>query len=86
MMLDAGIPIPLVLVTGLAIGAVLGAINGIGITFGHIPPFIMTLGMMVMGRGLAMTISDGHPIHFREVAGSFSWLGQGHMLGIPVPV
>ena len=86
LMLDAGIPIPIVLIAGLAIGATLGAINGIGITLGRIPPFIMTLGMMVMGRGLAMTISDGHPIHFREVADSFSWLGQGHILGFPVPV
>jgi ribose/xylose/arabinose/galactoside ABC-type transport system permease subunit len=42
--------------------------------------------MMVMGRGLAMTISGGHPIHFRERAEAFSWLGQGHFLGLPVPV
>ena len=46
----------------------------------------MTLGMMVMGRGLAMTISGGHPIHFREEAASFAWLGQGHFLHLPVPV
>jgi ribose/xylose/arabinose/galactoside ABC-type transport system permease subunit len=39
-----------------------------------------------MGRGLAMTLSDGHPIHFRTVADQFSWLGQGHFLGLPVPV
>ena len=64
----------------------MGAINGVGITLGRIPPFIMTLGMMVMGRGLAMTISDGHPIHFREEAADFAWLGQGHLLGLPVPV
>ena len=64
----------------------MGAINGVGITLGRIPPFIMTLGMMVMGRGLAMTISGGHPIHFREEAASFAWLGQGNLLGLPVPV
>ena len=86
MMLDSGTPIPVVILAGLAIGTALGAINGAGITLGRIPPFIMTLGTMVMGRGLAMTISDGHPIHFREEAASFAWLGQGHALGIPVPV
>lgn len=86
MLLDAAVPIPLVIIAGLAIGLVMGAVNGAGITLGGIPPFIMTLGTMVMGRGLAMTISDGHPIHFRAVADQFAWLGQGHLLGLPVPV
>jgi ribose/xylose/arabinose/galactoside ABC-type transport system permease subunit len=86
LMLDAGLPIPLIVVTGLAIGAVLGAVNGAGITLGKIPPFIMTLGMMVIGRGSAMTISGGHPVHFRDAAESFAWLGQGSLLGLPVPV
>lgn len=86
MMLDSGVPIPLVLIAGLLLGAAAGAVNGAGIAIGKIPPFIMTLGTMVIGRGLAMTISDGHPIHFRAVADQFSWLGQGHWLGLPVPV
>lgn len=85
-LLDGGTAIPLVILAGLVIGAVMGSLNGLGITLGGIPPFIMTLGMMVMGRGLAMTISGGHPIHFREEAESFAWLGQGHLLGVPVPV
>jgi ribose/xylose/arabinose/galactoside ABC-type transport system permease subunit len=71
---------------GIAIGTALGAVNGAGITLGRLPPFIMTLGMMVMGRGLAMTISDGHPIHFPQASADFAWLGQGHLLGLPVPV
>lgn len=86
LMLDAGMPVPLVVIAGLAIGAACGAINGAGITLGKVPPFIMTLGMMVIGRGSAMTISGGHPVHFREASASFSWLGQGILLGIPVPV
>jgi ribose transport system permease protein len=86
MLLNSGLPIPLVIILGLAIGSLMGMLNGAGITLGGIPPFIMTLGTMVMGRGLAMTISDGHPIHFRAVADDFSWLGQGHLLGLPVPV
>lgn len=85
-MLDAGLPVPLVVFAGLAIGAALGAINGLGITIGRVPPFIMTLGMMVIGRGSAMTISGGHPVHFREASESFAWLGQGILLGLPVPV
>jgi ribose/xylose/arabinose/galactoside ABC-type transport system permease subunit len=85
-MLDAGMPIWSVVIVGLLIGATLGAINGVVIVIGRVPPFIMTLGMMVIGRGLAMTISGGHPVHFREAAESFSWLGQGFLLGLPVPV
>ena len=86
MLLDVGTPILLVLLAGLAVGLAMGSLNGFGVTLGGIPPFIMTLGMMVMGRGFAMTVSGGHPIHFREEAESFAWLGQGHLLGLPVPV
>ena len=86
MLLDAGVSVPLVMLAGLAIGAALGAVNGAGITLGRLPPFIMTLGMMVMGRGLAMTISDGHPIHFKDASADFAWLGQGYFLHLPVPV
>lgn len=85
-LLDIGAPVALVIPAGLAIGIVLGSVNGAGITLGGLPPFIMTLGMMVMGRGLAMTISDGHPIHFPDAAADFAWLGQGYFLWLPVPV
>jgi ribose/xylose/arabinose/galactoside ABC-type transport system permease subunit len=86
LMLKAGVPIPLVLLAGLAIGIAMGAGNGLGVTLGGIPPFIMTLGMMVMGRGLAMTISDGHPIGFDNASAAFAWLGQGNLLDLPVAV
>lgn len=85
-MLDAGLPVWTVVLAGLAIGAAGGAVNGAGIVIGKVPPFIMTLGTMVIGRGLAMTISGGHPVHFREASASFAWLGQGTLLGLPVPV
>lgn len=84
--LQAGLPVPVVILIGLAIGALLGSLNGLGITLGGLPPFIMTLGMMVMGRGLAMIISEGHPIHFQKASADFAWLGQGHFAGLPVPV
>ena len=86
LLLDAGVSVPLVMLAGLGVGVALGAVNGAGITLGRLPPFIMTLGMMVMGRGLAMTISDGHPIHFKDASADFAWLGQGYLLRLPVPV
>ena len=81
-----GWPIPLVLAATLAIGTAMGAVNGLGITLGGIPPFIMTLGTMVMGRGLAMTLANGQPIGLGARAADFMWLGRGAMLGVPVPV
>jgi ribose transport system permease protein len=86
LLLKGGVPIPLVILAGLSVGAAMGAINGLGITVGRLPPFIMTLGMMVMGRGLAMTIADGHPITFPNASAEFAWLGQGYWLGLPVAV
>lgn len=86
LLLNAGVPPALVIPAGIAIGVALGAVNGAGITLGRLPPFIMTLGTMVMGRGFAMTISGGHPIHFPEASADFAWLGQGHLFGLPVPV
>ena len=86
LLLKAGVPIPLVMVLALLIGMAMGATNGLGITLGRIPPFIMTLGMMVIGRGLALTIAEGHPIGFDNVSKEFAWLGQGNLLGIPVAV
>jgi ribose transport system permease protein len=85
-MLSVGLPIPLVLVIGLMIGIVLGGVNGLGITFGKIPPFIMTLGLMVAARGCAMIYSNGSPIGLGKAATSFQWLGGGDVLRIPVPV
>lgn len=76
----------LAVVIALLIGTGLGAINGIGVAIGRVPPFIMTLGMMVMARGLALTLANGQPIGLKNAAANFAWLGRGAMLGIPVPV
>jgi len=86
LMLDAGVPIAIVVLAALGIGVLLGVLNGLGITLGSLPPFIMTLGTMVMGRGLAMAVSGGHPIRFPAASADFAWLGQGNLLGLPVAV
>ena len=85
-MLQHGVPQPVVLISGLFIGALFGGINGIGITNGKIPAFIMTLGMMVAGRGIAMTFSKGQPVSLGTASQDFYWLGGGSWLGVPVPV
>lgn len=86
LMLTSGYPAAVTIPAILILGTFMGALNGLGIAFGGIPSFIMTLGMMVMGRGLALTMADGQPIGLGEYANTFRWLGRGEMLGLPVPV
>jgi ribose transport system permease protein len=68
----------------LATGAAMGAANGFLITKGAIPPFIVTLGMLGVVRGLALVLSDGVSIY--GLAPEMTWLGQGRPFGVPVPV
>lgn len=68
----------------LAAGAATGAVNGFLITKGDIPPFIVTLGMLGVARGVALVLSDGVSIY--GLAPEMTWLGQGRPFGVPVPV
>ncbi len=68
----------------LLIGGLCGAINGGLIAFTGIPAFIATLGMMTIARGFAYIYTSGKPIS--TMSGSFKFIGQGKVLGIPMPV
>lgn len=68
----------------LAAGAATGAVNGFLVTRGGIPPFIVTLGMLGVARGLALVISDGVSIY--GLPPEITWLGQGRPFGVPTPV
>ena len=84
-MLKAGVPPGAALLGALAIGAALGSINGILLTKLRLPhPFIPTLGMMNVGRGLALVVSGGFPVS--ELPAGFRFWGAGTVLWIPVPV
>ncbi|MGI6153972.1 MAG: ABC transporter permease [Christensenellaceae bacterium] len=50
------------IIFALGIGCLLGAVNGIAITKGKLPPFIATLGMMSIARGMALVLTGGRPI------------------------
>jgi ribose transport system permease protein len=85
MMLKAGVPPAVALAGSLAIGGALGAVNGTLLTKLRLPhPFIPTLGMMNVARGLALVISGGFPIS--ELPGGFRFWGAGTVLWIPAPV
>jgi inositol transport system permease protein len=73
----------LAVVAGLAIGLLLGFINGFVITRFRIPSFIMTLATMQAARGGILAITKAQPI---SKLGSFTWIGQGYVGPVPVPI
>jgi len=83
--LAGGVPWPLAIVLALAVGASVGALNGLGITRGGVQPFIMTLAMLVIARGVTLTYSDAKPIRAGAAAADIAWIGNGNLAGIPVP-
>ncbi|GAB3781043.1 sugar ABC transporter permease [Spirosoma horti] len=74
-------PVAVPVLAGLGAGLLFGAVNGFIITRSHVPPFIVTLGTMTIGRGLALILSKGRPIS--NLSDSFNFLGGGKILGIP---
>ncbi|MBO1334159.1 substrate-binding domain-containing protein [Streptomyces sp. VRA16 Mangrove soil] len=80
---QAGVPVVLAVVLAVATGIVAGLVNGFLIAYGKLPPFIATLAMLSVGRGLALVISDGSPIPFPD---SVSHLGDTLGGWLPVPV
>lgn len=69
--------------TALMVGSALGLVNGLGVTFGGVQPFIMTLGMLAFARGLAFVFTGGRPIPTTDPA--FLVIGSGRIFGIPNP-
>jgi ribose transport system permease protein len=85
MMIKAGVPAWLTIVAAIGIGVALGMVNGLLLTRLRLPhPFIPTLGMMNVARGLALVISGGYPIS--ELPDNFRFLGAGTIFYIPAPV
>ncbi|GMA41714.1 ribose import permease protein RbsC [Mobilicoccus caccae] len=78
------LPIILPVLVGILVGAATGFVNGFLVSFFKIAPFIATLGMMTAARGLALIYTDGRPIS--GLAPGYNAIGQGSILGIPVPV
>ena len=69
---------------GLATGTLAGLINGIVITRGKIPPFIATLGMLGIARGLALVITKG--VSYQVLVPFFLYIGNAKFLGLPIPL
>jgi ribose transport system permease protein len=86
-LMSSGVPWPVAMLLALVAGGLVGAVNGLGITKGRLQPFIMTLGMLVIARGVTMTYANGKPIPVGAArAEDIEWLWTGSLGFIPVPV
>lgn len=72
------------IVAGLLAGLLLGCFNGQIITLLRIPPFVATLGMLSIARGLTMLWTNGFPI--TGLGDEFAFLGTRSIFGVPTPV
>lgn len=69
-----GLPAIVGYAVGIGVGAVIGFVNGFIIAKGKIPPFIVTMGTMNIGRGLAMIVAHGMPVG--KFPDEFNYLGN----------
>jgi ribose transport system permease protein len=72
------------IVAGLLTGLVLGWFNGLAITKFKLPPFVATLGMLSIGRGLTKLWTGGFPI--TALGADFGFMGAGFWHGLPMAV
>jgi putative xylitol transport system permease protein len=69
---------------GLLAGVALGLVNGSVVAFFRVPPFVVTLGMLSIARGLTLITSNGMPVS--RLSSEYIAIGQGVIYGVPVPV
>lgn len=88
-MVNLGLPLPLGVLGAVAVGALSGCTSGLAITKLKVPPFIATLGMMMLLKGLSLIITGARPIYFNDVDG-FDQIALGSWIGdifplLPIP-
>lgn len=86
MVAAAGVPGGVALAAGAAVGVGLavGVFNGLMVARFRVPPFVVTLAMLTICRGLAFVITDGRSVS--DLPQGFAFFGQSRLLGVPVPV
>src|SRR5918999_1564013 len=80
-LLVEGMPVPLAIVVGLLVGVVLGLLNGGLVAYGKLPPFIVTLGMLGIARGLVLVLTDASTV--QPLPDAFGNIANGDFLGLP---
>ncbi|AEV30198.1 putative ABC-type sugar transport system, permease component [Sphaerochaeta pleomorpha str. Grapes] len=84
MLIESGVPLVLAFLIALLLGALVGLINGLIIAFIGMPSFIVTLSMMGTIRGVAYYITDGRSVACTNSV--FNSIGNGYILGVPIPI
>ncbi len=82
MMTDFGIPVIMAIFLSVVIGALIGLLNGFVISYGKVPAFITTLGMMSIARGGALALNGGRPVSM--LPRSFGVVSSASVFGIPI--
>lgn len=80
MLVNAGVPVPIGMVLGVLVGGLCGLVNGVLVTKMRLPPFIATLGMMMVARGIALYVTNAAPVS--GMPESFAALGNGALFKI----
>jgi hypothetical protein len=80
----AGMPLPLGILAAIGTGALCGLASGTFVAQMKIPPFIATLGMMLMLKGLSLIITGARPIYFNDTPG-YTDISQGSLIGMVFP-
>ncbi len=79
-----GIPIPMLVLLAIVLGAFLGSLNGLLVWKLDIPPIVVTLGTLTIFRGIIFLISEGQWVNAHEMSPAFKALPRTNILGIPV--
>ncbi len=88
-MVNLGLPMWIGVPGAVLVGALCGTVSGLAITKLRVPPFIATLGMMMLLKGASLIITKTRPIYFNDVEG-FDAISLGSVLsdlvpGLPIP-
>jgi ribose/xylose/arabinose/galactoside ABC-type transport system permease subunit len=80
---DAALPVLPVIAVSLLIGLVMGIFNGYFVAYWNAAPFVVTLSLMTIARGMTFVFSNGKPIS--PLTAEFLNIGRGSILGLPIP-
>lgn len=78
-----GLPLPLVFLFGLVLGAVLGSVNGLLVAYGKVPALVATLGTLYVFRGITYAVVNGGQINASNLPPAFLGFATGSVLGVP---
>jgi rhamnose transport system permease protein len=78
-----GIPILVVVLMAMGLGAACGVLNGVLVTFGRVPALVVTLGTLYVFRGLAFLWTNGRQVNAETLPDAFLNIGTGSILGVP---